>query len=84
MGRRTKEGDRIMSELRPYQMQLLEEVRQSYREGARRPCIVLPCGGGKSCIRAEVAKCATDKGNRVLFLVHRKELVEQIIQTFYN
>lgn len=73
-----------MSELRPYQSALLDEVRQAYREGAYRPCIVLPCGGGKSCITAEAAKCATDKGNRVLFLVHRKELVEQIIQTFYN
>lgn len=73
-----------MSELRPYQSALLDEVRQAYREGARRPCIVLPCGGGKSCITAEAAKCATDKGNRVLFLVHRRELVDQIRQTFYD
>lgn len=73
-----------MSELRPYQKALLDDVRQAYREGARRPCIVLPCGGGKSCITAEAAKCATDKGNRVLFLVHRRELVEQIRQTFYD
>ena len=31
---------------------------------------------------AEIAKSATDKGNRVLFVVHRRELVEQIKQTF--
>ena len=73
-----------MSELRPYQTELLERVRAAYREGARRPCIVLPCGGGKSCITAEAAKCATDKGNRVLFLVHRRELVDQIRRTFYD
>lgn len=73
-----------MSELRPYQSALLDEVRQAYREGAHRPCIVLPCGGGKSCITAEAAKCATDKGNYVLFLVHRRELVDQIRQTFYD
>lgn len=73
-----------MSELRAYQVELLNRVRQAYREGAHRPCIVLPCGGGKSCITAEAAKGATDKGNRVLFLVHRRELVDQIRRTFYD
>ena len=43
---------------------------------------VLGCGGGKSVIQAEIARSATDKGNRVLFLVHRKELCEQITNTF--
>lgn len=73
-----------MNELRPYQIQLLDNVRQAYREGYCRPCIVLPCGGGKSCITAEIARKATEKGNRVLFIVHRRELVEQIRQTFYE
>lgn len=73
-----------MNQLRPYQIELLEDVRQAYRDGYRRPCIVLPCGGGKSCITAEVARGATDKDNRVLFLVHRRELVDQIRHTFYS
>lgn len=73
-----------MSALREYQVDLIERVRKSYRDGYRRPCIVLPCGGGKSIITAEIAKRATEKGNRVLFLVHRRELVEQIRQTFYD
>jgi superfamily II DNA or RNA helicase len=51
-------------------------------EGYRHPCIVLPCGGGKSVIVADMAKNATIKGNRVLFLVHRKELCDQIESTF--
>lgn len=33
---------------------------------------------------AEIAKSATNKGNRVLFVVHRRELVEQIKDTFKN
>lgn len=73
-----------MSKLRPYQEDILNNVRQAYRDGFQRPCVVLPCGGGKSCITAEIAKQATMKGNRVLFLVHRRELVDQIRQTFYN
>ena len=68
--------------LRPYQNDLIEQVRDSYRHGKKRPCIVLPCGGGKSIIVAEIAKRTTAKGNRVLFLVHRQELCEQIDRTF--
>lgn len=69
-------------ELRPYQNDLIEKARNAYRHGARAPCIVLPCGGGKSVIVADIAKSATEKNNHVLFLVHRKELVDQIKCTF--
>ena len=31
---------------------------------------------------AEIARRATDKGNRILFVVHRKEIVDQVIRTF--
>ncbi len=68
--------------LREYQKELIDEVKQAYRDGKQAPCIVLPCGGGKSIIVAEIAKRTTQKGNRVLFLVHRKELCEQIFRTF--
>lgn len=68
--------------LRPYQIDLENGVRQAYREGYRSPCIVLPCGGGKSVIIADIAKQTTTKGNRVLFLVHRRELCDQIRNTF--
>lgn len=69
-------------QLRPYQNDLVEQVRQAWREGYIAPCIVLGCGGGKSCIVAEIARRTTWNGKRVLFLVHRKELVEQIVSTF--
>lgn len=68
--------------LRPYQADLVEEVRAAWRGGFRAPCIVLGCGGGKSCIVAEIARRTTWNGKRVLFLVHRRELVSQIFRTF--
>lgn len=71
-----------MRKLRPYQEEMLDAVRWAYREGARRPCLVLPCGGGKSVIVAEMARLATARGNRVLFLAHRQELCDQIRRTF--
>lgn len=71
-----------MNRLRPYQNDLVEQVRAAWREGCKAPCIVLGCGGGKSCIVAEIARRTTWNGKRVLFLVHRKELVAQIRRTF--
>ena len=69
-------------QLRPYQNELVEELRTDWRAGYKAPCIVLPCGGGKSCILAEIAKRTTANQKHVLFLVHRRELVEQIVNTF--
>jgi superfamily II DNA or RNA helicase len=68
--------------LRPYQEDMEERTRKSYREGHKSPLLVLPCGGGKAVIAADIAKKATNKGIRVLFLVHRIELKEQITETF--
>ena len=69
-------------ELRPYQAELINNIRLSIKHGHKSIVSVLGCGGGKSVIQAEIARSATDKGNRVLFLVHRKELCEQITNTF--
>lgn len=69
-------------ELRDYQLNLITGVHNAWRQGYKRPCIVLPCGGGKSIITADMAKRTTDRGKRVLFLVHRQELCEQIENTF--
>ncbi len=71
-------------ELRDYQSDLIDRLFQAYSNGYKAPCIVVPCGGGKSVIVAAVAKRFTDEGKTVLFLVHRKELCEQIEKTFFN
>ena len=69
-------------ELRDYQEDLVRGVAAAWREGYKAPCIVLGCGGGKSCIVAEIARKTTLRGKQVLFLVHRRELVDQIARTF--
>lgn len=71
-----------MVTLRPYQQQLIDDVRASVRGGNDSVVAVLGCGGGKSVIQGSIAKSSTDKDNRVLFLVHRKELCQQIANTF--
>lgn len=71
-----------MVKLREYQKDLINQIKNEMREGKKSVCAVLGCGGGKSIIQGMIAKSATDKGNRVLFLIHRKELAEQIEKTF--
>ena len=68
--------------LRPYQTELINNIRASLHRGHKAVVAVLGCGGGKSVIQGSIAKNSTDKGNRVLFLVHRKELCQQIANTF--
>lgn len=68
--------------LRPYQENLINSIKGEIRKNKRSVVAVLGCGGGKSIIQAMIAKGATDKHNRVLFLVHRQELCSQIIGTF--
>jgi superfamily II DNA or RNA helicase len=48
----------------------------------RRVLVQLPTGGGKTVIAATVAAGAHGKGRRVMFLVHRDELVRQTARTF--
>ncbi len=70
-------------ELYPYQQQLIDDLRTSLKQ-CRSTVAVLGCGGGKSVIAATVAKNATNRGNKVLFLVHVQELLDQIKRTFTN
>ena len=69
-------------ELRPYQQDLINRTRREIANGKKSICVVLGCGGGKSVIQGMIAASATAKGNRVLFIVHRQELCEQITGTF--
>lgn len=70
--------------LREYQQKLINDIKNTFKEGKKSVCAVLGCGGGKSVIQASIAKSVTDKNKIVLYLVHRKELCEQIKQTFEN
>lgn len=70
-----------MFKLHGYQRALVDKARKSYLGGYKSPCVVAPCGAGKSIIIAEVVRMTTANKKRVLFLVHRGELIEQIKET---
>ena len=70
--------------LREYQKQTLDKAREEFARGKKSICVVSPCRSGKSVLAAYIAKQNTDKQRRVLFMVHRIELCEQITKTFEN
>jgi superfamily II DNA or RNA helicase len=66
-----------MTELRPYQIDVIAEFDRAVAAGQKRIILVLPTGGGKTVIAAEVIKLARAKYERVLFLAHRREIIAQ-------
>lgn len=71
-----------MYELRNYQAETIDQIYQSLRQGHRRIIVQQPPRTGKTVIFAEIARRTTLKNNHVLFLVHRKEILDQTIKTF--
>tara|TARA_B100001094_G_scaffold73764_2_gene70161 strand:- start:819 stop:2261 length:1443 start_codon:yes stop_codon:yes gene_type:complete len=70
--------------LRDYQQRSVDEIRYAMQCGHRSVLFVLPTGGGKTVIFSYITESAAIKGNRVLILVHRQELVEQTSSTLAN
>ena len=68
-----------MFKLFDYQLDLIDRARKQIVD--KNVMIVSPPGSGKSVVISEIIKRATEKGGKVLFLVHRKELIEQITES---
>lgn len=71
-----------MYELHPYQKKLVQQTRKELANGKNSVLIQSPAGSGKSVVIAEIVRLTVKKGGHVLFMVHRKELVEQITNSF--
>ena len=63
--------------LRPYQVEKIAEARALMSQGKKSICLVSPTGSGKTVIAAHILQSAINKGRRVLFLAHRRELIDQ-------
>lgn len=63
--------------LREYQSHALDAIRGAFRRKIRRVLLVIPTGGGKTVCAAAMIEGAMQKGKRVCFLAHRKELIDQ-------
>jgi DNA repair protein RadD len=63
--------------LRTYQQAAIDATWSYLCHQSGHPVIVVPTGGGKSLLCAELARGAIENGLRVMVLAHRKELLEQ-------
>ena len=64
-------------ELKPRQIEAYNAVFAALEKGVDRQLVALPTGVGKTVLAAHIAK----QFNRVLFLAHRQELIEQTART---
>lgn len=68
--------------LRDYQQEkMLQPLRESFRAGNKAPLLVAPTASGKTAVFCRIAMDGALRGNRVLILVHRKELWAQTSDT---
>jgi len=67
-----------MFKLYDYQKKMIDDARKLMKSGIKNIAMIAPPGAGKSIVIAEIARMTTNKGKRVLFFVHRQELVDQI------
>lgn len=71
-----------MYQLRPYQTELINKIIKSMKKGHRVIIVQSPPRTGKTVVMAEIARRTTQKGNRVMFIIHRKEVLDQTERTF--
>ena len=69
-------------QLRPYQDEIIGQVRAIMRSGVKSILVQSPTGSGKTALTAMMLKTASSKGLSCWFLVHRRELVKQSIAAF--
>ena len=67
--------------LRDYQQTLFSEIQSCLRDKIRNPLVCSPTGSGKTATFCYIAHRASNAGNEVLILVHRRELVTQTSAT---
>lgn len=64
-------------ELRPYQKKAKESIFEQWDSGVLKTLLVLPTGCGKTVVFAKVTEDCVRRGDRVLILAHRGELLDQ-------
>lgn len=69
-------------ELRDYQAQAIQNVREKLKAGKKRVVLQMPTGSGKTATAAAVIDSALGKGRRVIFTVPALSLITQTIDSF--
>lgn len=71
-------------ELRPYQIEANEAILEQWDSGAKKTLLVLPTGLGKTVTFSDLTKQLVSKGERVLIMAHRGELLDQAADKLFR
>jgi superfamily II DNA or RNA helicase len=63
--------------LYPFQHDAVAEIERHIAEGQRKLILVAPTGAGKTCVASELIRRWVAQYRRVLFLAHRREIIDQ-------
>lgn len=66
----------------PFQIEVKRRIYEEIRNGEKRILLVAATGSGKTVMAGQVTADAISKGRKVLFLVHRDNLIHQTIDKF--
>lgn len=64
-------------ELRDYQHQAIQAARKHFQSGKQSVLLVSPTGSGKTTIGTYIAAGHAQRGGRILWIAHRRELISQ-------
>jgi superfamily II DNA or RNA helicase len=70
--------------LRDYQVLLVNQIYHFWASGKKRIIAQLPTGSGKTLIFSQIASEFAVRGEKVLILAHRAELIEQAVKKISN
>lgn len=71
-------------ELRPYQKEANQKIKEEWESGVKKTLLVLPTGLGKTVTFSDLTKDLVRKGERVLIMAHRGELLDQAADKLYK
>jgi DNA repair protein RadD len=71
-------------QLRDYQIDVVRRVESEIASGDHRLCLVAPTGSGKTVIAAAIIKKAVVRGEKIVFVGHRRELTEQTSRRLHD
>jgi DNA repair protein RadD len=67
----------MSADLRPYQVEAIEDCRRQVSAGNRRIIQVAPTGAGKTIIGTRIIEGTVAKGRRALLIAHTREIIAQ-------
>ncbi|HMW08028.1 MAG TPA: DEAD/DEAH box helicase [Leptospiraceae bacterium] len=74
----------MKQQLYPYQEKSIQAINNEWEKGIKKTLLILPTGCGKTTVFSEIIDQHHKKGQRVLMLAHREELLTQAMQRVYD